>query len=87
MAKVSRTILLVDESKTFQELFLTLLADTGYELKVCNTGSEALAIINREYVDFVCSALYLKDMEGIALCQKVRSLTQYAHKPFVLLTS
>lgn len=87
MTEFKRRVLLVDDSKIFQSLFTRLLADTNYEIKVCNSGREAIELISREYIDFVCSAMYLQDMEGIALCQEMRKLTHYVHKPFVLLTS
>ena len=82
-----RKVLLVDDSKIFQRMFQASLDKSDCELFVCNNGAEALALIARQYVDFVCSSFYLPDMEGIALCQRVRHLTQYASKPFVLLTS
>ncbi len=87
MTDCKRRILLVDDSKTFQCLFTRLLADTGYEISVCNSGQAAIELISREYIDFVCSALYLQDMEGIALCREMRQLTRHVQKPFVLLTS
>jgi signal transduction histidine kinase/HPt (histidine-containing phosphotransfer) domain-containing protein len=87
MVKIEHRILLVDESHSFQQIFKTVLADTGYEILTCRDGVEALAIIEKEYIDFVCSSYYLPDMEGIELCRHVRKLTRYAYKPFVLLTS
>ena len=87
MVKVEHRILLIDESHSFQQIFKTILADTGYRILTCSTGAEALAIIEKEYIDFVCSSYYLPDMEGIELCRHIRKLTRYAYKPFVLLTS
>jgi CheY-like chemotaxis protein len=80
-------VLLADDSKTFQSLFKTLLDPNDFELFVCNGGQEALDVIDGQYIDFVCSSFYLRDMEGIELCRRVRHLTRYASKPFVLLTS
>jgi two-component system sensor histidine kinase/response regulator len=87
MTDCKRRVLLVDASKTFQSLFTRILADTEYEIIVCNSGEAALALISSEYIDFICSALYLPDMDGLALCQKVREMTHHVQKPFVLLTS
>jgi len=82
-----RCVLLVDDSRTFQTLFRTALEQSDFELRVCNDGREALELIAGRYVDFICSAFFLPDMEGIELCRKVRQLPQCASKPFVLLTS
>ena len=87
MKNYRRKILLADDSKIFQSLFKTLLDQNDFELLACNSGQEALDAIGRQYIDFVCSSFYLRDMEGIELCRRVRHLTGYASKPFVLLTS
>jgi CheY-like chemotaxis protein len=87
MTGVQRKVLLVDDSKTFQSLFQSALADCGCQLFVCNTGAEALEVIGGRYIDFICSSFYLKDMEGVELCRQVRQLTRFVCNPFVLLTS
>jgi len=87
MTEKPRKILLVDDSKTFQGMFRAVLSQHGFDVRTANSGEEALALIGTEYVDFVCSGFHLRDMEGIALCQKIREITRYAYKPFVLLTS
>ena len=79
-------ILLVDESRTFQSLFSAALDQEG-ELLLASSGHEALVLIAHHYVDFICSGFYLPDMQGVDLCRRVRHMTQYAVKPFVLLTS
>jgi diguanylate cyclase (GGDEF)-like protein/PAS domain S-box-containing protein len=82
-----RKILLIDDSRTFQSLFHASLDRKDCELLVCNEGQEALTLIADHYIDFICSSFYLRDMEGVELCRRVRQLTQSASKPFVLLTS
>lgn len=67
-----RKILLADDSKMFQHLFKAALDDSDCELFVCGDSHEALELIGRQYIDFVCSAFYLPDMEGIELCRRVR---------------
>ncbi len=80
-------ILLVDDSRMFQSMFARLLDPARHEVLACSRGAEALALLERERVDFICSAFYLSDMEGIQLCRQVRALARYAHVPFALLTS
>jgi diguanylate cyclase (GGDEF)-like protein/PAS domain S-box-containing protein len=84
---LQRRILLVDDSKTFQSLFKASLGDCDCALFVCNDGREALDLIASQYIDFICSSYFLRDLEGIELCRRVRLLTKNASKPFVLLTS
>ncbi len=87
MTNPRRKILLIDDSKTFQSLFKTALGGSDCELFICNDGTQALDLIGKQYIDFICSSFYLPDMEGIELCRRVRHVTEYASKPFVLLTS
>lgn len=87
MKEFRRRILLVDGSKTFQALFQSAIASDDCDLVVCSSGREALEIVAGHYFDFICSSYYLPDMEGIELCTRVRHLTKFASKPFVLLTS
>ena len=81
------TVLLVDDSRTFQEIFQRLLAEIGCELIGCGSGQEALARMRQTPVDFICSAHFLPDMESIELCRQSRALPDYRHTPFVLLTA
>lgn len=82
-----RTLLLVEDSKSYQALFSHAFSGTEFELIVCNSGQEALNVIDKNYIDFICSSFYLQDMDGTELCKKIRILTRFSYKPFVLLTS
>jgi len=82
-----RKILVVEDNKIFKCIFTEAFSKSDLDIILCNSGQEALEIIEKEYIDFICSAFYLSDMEGTELCSKVRSFTQYGYKPFVLLTS
>jgi diguanylate cyclase (GGDEF)-like protein/PAS domain S-box-containing protein len=68
-------------------MFAKAFADSDFDLVVCNSGEEALDIVDQHYIDFICSSYYLKDMDGAELCKKVRLLTKYSYKPFILMTS
>lgn len=82
-----RKILLVEDSKAYQGMFKSAFSETDYQLSICDNGQQALELIRNQYMDFVCSSFYLKDMEGIELCKSVREITKNVYKPFVLLTS
>lgn len=82
-----RKILLVDDSKSYQNIFLKFFADSDFQLFICESGLEALELVKSHYIDFICSGFYLQDMQGVELCKRLRRLTKNAYKPFVLLTS
>lgn len=83
----TRTLLLVEDSRAYKALFTKAFSGTEFNLIVCDSGEEALKIIENNYIDFICSSFYLHDMEGTELCRKMRSITLSAYKPFVLITS
>ncbi|MCQ8105014.1 EAL domain-containing protein [Methylomonas sp. SURF-2] len=87
LPSAQRKILLVEDSKAYQGMFRSAFSETDYQLAICDNGRQALELIREQYMDFVCSSFYLKDMEGIELCKAVRDITKNVYKPFVLLTS
>jgi len=82
-----RKILVVEDNKLFKSIFMEAFSKTDFDIILCDSGREALEVIENGDIDFICSAFYLKDMEGTELCTKVRSATKYDYKPFILLTS
>ena len=88
-SQIRHRVLLVDDSKTFVQLLSAALWTQNSEITACDNAASArehLADPDAAY-DLICSAYYLSDMEGIALCQAVRQMPRYADVPFVLLTS
>jgi len=80
-------VLLVDDSKTFQQIFHNLLEAIGCEVICCRGGQDAMQLAQAAPVDFVCSSLFLEDMEGVELARSLRKLQAFGSKPIVLLTS
>lgn len=68
-------------------MIATILSDTDIEHVFSSTGKEALETLDSDKFDCICLALYLDDMDGFELSQKIRKLDQYRHTPIVLLTS
>lgn len=87
MQTKQRSLLLVDDSKTYQAMVHSMLSDAGFEVVSCESGQQALSVLNERYIDFICTALQLVDIDGIALCQRIRALPASSHKPVALLTS
>jgi two-component system, sensor histidine kinase and response regulator len=84
---LQRQILLIDDSRVFQSLFRSQIVNSTTLVTCCESGHDALSHLNRDNYHFICSAYYLPDMEGIALCRQIRSLPAYSHTPFVLITA
>ena len=79
--------LIIDRVTLFQKMIATILSDTDIEHVFSSTGEDALEVLEKDKFDCVCLPLYLDDMDGYELTQKIRKLDNYRHTPIVLLTS
>jgi diguanylate cyclase (GGDEF)-like protein len=80
-------ILIVDHSKVFRAVLHNMVANLGHHPISVGTAEQAVDVLHQEPVGLVCAALTLPGMNGITLCQQVRSLPQYLKTPYILLTS
>lgn len=70
-------VLVVEPSNIYQLLIQQLLEESNYAACFCKTGGEALELVQNAEFDMLCIAMEMKDMSGIELCQKIRSLDGY----------
>ena len=80
-------ILVIDRVTVFQHIIVAILAESDIEHVFALTGKEALEILKTEKIDCICLALYLDDIDGFELSQKIRKIDNYSNTPIVLLTS
>lgn len=59
----------------------------AYRVIDASNGEEAEKLILSEYPDLIISDLMMPKMDGIELCQRVKSNIQTSHTPFILLTA
>jgi len=65
-------ILLVDDERSIQRAVAPLLRSRGYDVEIAGTGAEALRAIADRAPDLVVLDLGLPDMEGTAVCRRIR---------------
>jgi two-component system KDP operon response regulator KdpE len=65
-------ILLVDDEASIQRAVAPLLRSRGYDVEVAGTGADALRVIADRAPDLVVLDLGLPDMEGTAVCRRIR---------------
>ncbi|MDE2138953.1 MAG: response regulator, partial [Gammaproteobacteria bacterium] len=70
-------ILIVDHSKVFRSVLQKMVANLGHHSNAVGSGEEALDVLHKESVGLVCAALSLPGIDGIALCQHLRTLPQF----------
>jgi len=66
-------ILLVDDEASIRRSVATLLRSRGYTVSAAATGAEALDLFDREQPELVIVDLGLPDLDGIVVCQRLRT--------------
>ena len=82
----TETILVVDDEEMLLSMTETILSDYGYKILTANSGTKALAVLSRDYVqvDLVVTDLVMPGMGGRELVERIRQL---APKVKILCTS
>ena len=82
-------VLLVDDTLTTRTLERSILENAGYEVVVAVDGRHALDLLEArsEGVDAVVSDVNMPRMDGLELCEAIRSSAPLARLPVVLVTS
>jgi two-component system response regulator VanR len=77
-------ILVVDDEKEITDLVALYLGNEGYDVIRAYTATEALAADAGNTLDLAILDVMLPDMDGFALCQKIRETRAY---PILMLTA
>lgn len=65
-------ILVVEDDKKLRQLFCTVLTRNGYRALSAEDGRDALAILDKEYVDLIISDIMMPHMDGYELTKALR---------------
>tara|TARA_R110002050_G_scaffold95549_4_gene198920 strand:+ start:49558 stop:53508 length:3951 start_codon:yes stop_codon:yes gene_type:complete len=87
LAKNNKTQILVVEDNL--ELLNFMSKELGKEYKIfkANNGEEALKVIHNENIHIVISDITMPIMDGIELCNRIKSNIESSHIPVILLTA
>lgn len=78
------SILVVDDEPEIADLVSVYLRGENFQVFPCGTGTEALAILEREKIDLAVLDVMLPDISGISLCAEIR---RRWHFPILMLTA
>ncbi len=81
---MSEKILIVDDEKEIADLVSVYLQNDGYEVFAFYDARSALEMLEREAVDLAVLDVMLPDMDGFALCRKIRENYFF---PIIMLTA
>ncbi|MBW3651551.1 MAG: response regulator, partial [Actinobacteria bacterium] len=80
-------VLLVEDTITTRALERSILEAAGYEVLVAVDGADGWRLLQEQGADLVVSDVNMPRMDGLALCETVRSSSRFRELPFVLVTS
>ncbi len=87
MTSTRARILVVDDEPANRALLRKLLVHHGYDLLEAEDGAAALASVEVEDPDLVLLDVMMPRVDGIEVCQRLRSQPRHAGLPILLLTA
>jgi CheY-like chemotaxis protein len=79
-------VLVVEDSNDVMELFCTVLATVGYDVKAVRTYDDALAIVPSYAPQVVFTSILIGHHNGFALCSALRQIPETADALIVAIT-
>ena len=80
-------VLVVDDNEDNLRVTQEILKTKGFTVHVANDGASALRSIEQERPDVVLLDIMLPDMDGMEVLDRVRSNTEHARLPVILVTA
>jgi putative two-component system response regulator len=86
--ELSNPLILIVDDEFLQRLPMrSALEQAGYRVAEAENGLQAWQFIRESRPDMVISDVVMPDMDGFALCQKIRHKKDFEHLPVVMATS
>ena len=80
-------ILIAEDSPTQAEQLRYLLTESGHRVTVARNGKEALLAARQQTPTLIISDIVMPEMDGYALCRKIKTEPRLKNVPVILLTS
>jgi two-component system, chemotaxis family, chemotaxis protein CheY len=84
---MAKKILVIDDSESIRELVALVLENAGYEVDKAVDGQHALPFLDGRELNLIITDLNMPNMDGISLIRHVRSTSDYARIPILMLTT
>jgi two-component system phosphate regulon response regulator PhoB len=84
---VKRSVLIVEDEEDIRELVSYTLLKEGYQVTTVASGEEALVIATSQSPDLVLLDLMLPGVDGLTVCQRLRSHPATAGVGIIMLTA
>lgn len=84
---MSKSVLVVDDEKMTRDLLRLMLKGTGFTIFEAEDGFVALEKIEAHMPDIMILDVMMPGLDGLAVCQKVRSEPKTANMPVIMLSA
>ncbi len=84
---MSKTIMVVDDSKSWRMLTKTALVRAGYEVLEAFDGQDAVNKLENTKVHLIICDVNMPNMDGIAFVKELKRLPTHKFTPVIMLTT
>jgi len=81
-----QVVLVIDDEPSNFDVIEILLFKEGYQLHYKNNGAEAIAYLKEINPDIILLDVMMPDVDGIEVCQQLKSDPQWQHIPIIIVT-
>ena len=86
LRRTSGTVLLIESNQFEADLFLRILEREGFEVHAVTNGGEAITQADLHRPDVIISEIYIAQMDGFQIRQRLRSSPDLKGIPFILMS-
>ncbi len=79
------TILVVEDDKNAAKLMNLVLSNAGYKVKLASNGTEALEVLDNDYIDLILLDVMMPEINGYELTETIR--TNGINLPILMVTA
>jgi diguanylate cyclase (GGDEF)-like protein len=80
-------VLIVEDDKTNVQVLGSILSKENYDIAVAFDGSSAIKMMEQHIPDLILLDVLMPDMDGYAVCRKIRNSDRYRNVPVIFLTA
>lgn len=84
---MKKSVLVVDDEKLNVELAGAYLKEEGYRILFALSGAKALEMLQSEKIDLILMDINMPNLDGFAVCQKLKADSNFANIPVIFLTA
>ena len=81
------SVLVVDDEPDNFDVIEALLTQQNYQLHYVTNGPDAIAYLDSFQPDLILLDVMMPDMDGMEVCQKIKSLPQWSVVPIIMVTA